>query len=200
MIIIDSIKKSPETLKKLYPKAELIDVTSKSASKWVKLSPFFPHYDIPVPNSPWVTATCVEAIWQGLKVFKYADIDVSLFTNDTMRNIKRTTKRFGMPKGHRYGINSSEILSYIDARKKIYIPIYFWVLKNKMFPLIEELYHISQTKDIVLLDYDTNNDVENPSKPLSHASLIKRFIEENFNNKKDPQYKQLSLFEDAETK
>lgn len=200
MIIINSIKKSLETLKKLYPNAEFIDVTSKSDSKWVKLSPFFPHYDIPVPDSPGVTSTCVEAIWQGLKVFKYADIDISLFRNDTMRNIKRTTKRFGIPLGHRYGVNSSEILSYIDARKKIYIPIYFWVLKNKVFPLIEELYQISQVKDVVLLDYDINCEVENSAKPLSHASLIKRFIEENFNKKKEPQYKQLSLFEDVETK
>ena len=200
MILIDSIKKSRDTLKKLYPNAEFIDVTSKSDSNWVKLSPFFPHCNIPVPNSPGVVATCVEAIWQGLKVFKFADIDVSLFANDTMRNIKRTTRRFGIPIGHRYGVNSSKILSYIDARKKIYIPTYFWVLKNKVFPLIEELYHISQTKDIVLLDYDTNNDVENPSKPLSHASLIKRFIEENFDKKNKPLYKQLSLFEDAETK
>ena len=200
MIFIDSIKKSPEALKKLYPNAEIFDVTSKSTSKWVKLSPFFPHYEIPVPNSPEVTATCVEAIWQGLKVFKDADIDVSLFANDTMRNIKRTTRRFGIPIGHRHGVNSTEILSYIDARKKIYIPTYFWVLKNKVFPLVEELHQLSKSKDIVLLDYDTNSDVENSTKPLSHASLIKRFIEENFVNKKEPQYKQLSLFEDAETK
>ena len=27
------------------------------------------------------------------------------------------------------------------------------------------------------LDYDTNDDVDDPSKPLSHASLIKRFVE-----------------------
>jgi hypothetical protein len=27
------------------------------------------------------------------------------------------------------------------------------------------------------LDYDTNSDVENPKKPLSHASLIKAYAE-----------------------
>ena len=30
---------------------------------------------------------------------------------------------------------------------------------------------------IVLLDYDTNADVENAKKPLSHASLIKAYVE-----------------------
>ena len=30
---------------------------------------------------------------------------------------------------------------------------------------------------MILLDYETNDDVENPTMPLSHASLIKKFIE-----------------------
>jgi hypothetical protein len=32
-------------------------------------------------------------------------------------------------------------------------------------------------KTIVFLDYDTNGDIEDYTKPLSHASLIKRYIE-----------------------
>jgi hypothetical protein len=35
----------------------------------------------------------------------------------------------------------------------------------------------SKTKTIILLDYDTNDDIENASKPLSHASLIKRYVD-----------------------
>ena len=35
----------------------------------------------------------------------------------------------------------------------------------------------SEGKIIVLLDYDTNADVENVEKPLSHASLIKAYVE-----------------------
>ena len=38
---------------------------------------------------------------------------------------------------------------------------------------------MSQSKPVILLDYDTNDDIENPTKPLSHASIIKKFIEEN---------------------
>ena len=193
MIYIDSRKKSTKTLEKLYPNAMLIDVTSKSETQWVKLSPFYPHGNIPVPNSDGITATCVEAIWQGLKVFQYADIDTTLFYNETMKNLKRTVRRFGFPKGHRYGINSNEILSYIDARKKIYIPSYNWVLQNKVYTMIQDLVEQAKSKDIVLLDYETNCDIDDGSKPLSHASLIKKFIEENFQSNK-PEYKQLSLF------
>jgi len=45
------------------------------------------------------TATCVEAVWQGLKVFEGSDVDTKLFQNDTMKGLKRTVRRFGKPMG-----------------------------------------------------------------------------------------------------
>ena len=38
----------------------------------------------------------------------------------------------------------------------------------------------SKNKPVVLLDYNTNPDVWNPKSPLSHASLIKAYIEGNY--------------------
>lgn len=180
MIIIESKRKKPETLLKALPNAILADVTSKAKDGLVKLSPFYPHGGIPVPFSEGYTATCVEAVWQGLKVFETCDVDVSLFENDTMRNIKRTTRKYGKPLGHRKGVNGSELLDYIEARKQIYIPTYRWVLENKVGHIINRLREASKTKTIILLDYDTNGDVENPKKPLSHASLIKAYVEETY--------------------
>ncbi len=178
MIIIDSRRKKPATILKKYPNAILADVTSGAKDGLVKLSPFYPHYDIPVPFSEGYTATCVEAIWQGLKVFEGCDVDASLFKNDTMKNIKRTVRRYGKPLGHRKGVNGEELLGYIEARKLIYIPSYKWVLENKVADIIERLREASDSgKTIVLLDYDTNADVENVKKPLSHASLIKAYVE-----------------------
>ena len=177
MIIIESKRKKPATILKQYPDAILADVTSSAKDGLVKLSPFYPHYGIPVPFSEGYTATCVEAIWQGLKVFESCDVDVEMFKNDTMKNIKRTVRRFGRPLGHRKGVNGTELLGYIDARKQIYIPTYKWVLENKVANIIERLREASKTKTIVLLDYDTNADVENAKKPLSHASLIKAYVE-----------------------
>ena len=177
MIIIESKRKKPETILKKYPDAILADVTSSAKDGLVKLSPFYPHGGIPVPYSEGYTATCVEAIWQGLKVFEGADVDVELFKNDTMKNIKRTVRRFGKPLGHRKGVNGTELLGYIEARKLIYIPTYKWVLENKVANIIERLRDANKTKTIVLLDYDTNADVENAKKPLSHASLIKAYVE-----------------------
>lgn len=177
MIIIESKRKKPETILKKYPDAILADVTSGAKDGLVKLSPFYPHGGIPVPFSEGYTATCVEAIWQGLKVFEGCDVDVQMFRNDTMKNIKRTVRRFGKPLGHRKGVHGTELLGYIEARKLIYIPTYKWVLENKVSFIIDRLREASKTKTIVLLDYDTNADVENAKKPLSHASLIKAYVE-----------------------
>lgn len=177
MIVIESKRKKPDAILKKYPDAILADVTSGAKDGLVKLSPFYPHYGIPVPFSEGYTATCVEAIWQGLKVFESCDVDVQMFQNDTMKNIKRTVRRFGKPLGHRRGVHGTELLDYIEARKQIYIPAYKWMLENKVAHIIERLKEASKTKTIVLLDYDTNADVEDAKKPLSHASLIKAYVE-----------------------
>lgn len=177
MIIIESKKKKQDNILIKYPDAILCDVTSKAKDSLIKLSPFYPHGGIPVPFSDGYTATCVEAIWQGLKVFENRDIDISVFQNDTMKNIKRTIRKYGTPLGHRKGVNGTELLGYLEARKQIYIPTYRWVLENKVYRIIERLRQASKAKTIVLLDYDTNSDVENLKKPLSHASLIKAYVE-----------------------
>ena len=192
MIIIESKRKKPETILKQYPDAILADVTSCAKDGLVKLSPFYPHGGIPVPFSEGYTATCVEAIWQGLKVFEGCDVDTSLFGNDTMKGLKRTVRRYGKPLGHRKGVNGTELLDYIEARKQIYIPTYKWVLENKVAWIIDKMRSASNRGEtIVLLDYDTNADVENAKRPLSHASLIKAYVEGiyPYGDRKSPQTK-----------
>lgn len=51
------------------------------------------------------------------------------------------------------------------------------MLENKAYNIIERLREASKTKTIVLLDYDTNCDIENAKKPLSHAFLVKAYTE-----------------------
>ena len=177
MIKIVSKRSKQENILKKYPNAIIADVTSQAKDGLVKLSPFYPHGGIPVPFSDGMTATCVEAVWQGLKVFEGADVDVEMFKNDTMKNIKRTVRKFGKPLGHRKGVNGTVLLNYLDARKQIYIPTYRWMLENKVMPIIERLREASKGKTIILLDYNTCCDVEDLSKPLSHAFLVKAYAE-----------------------
>lgn len=200
MIIIESKRKKRENILKKHPGAIIADVTSHAEDDLIKLSPFYPHGGIPVPFSEGVTATCVEAVWQGLKVFESADVDMNMFKNDTLKNIKRTVRKFGKPLGHRKGVKGTELLGYIEARQQIYIPTYRWVLENKVSSIIARLREASKTKTIVLLDYNANCDVDDPKKPLSHAFLIKAYVEGlcPYGDKKwEPQTiepKQLSLF------
>ncbi len=177
MVVIESKRRKRENILKKYPDAVIADVTSQATDGLVKLSPFYPHGGIPVPFSEGHTAMCVEGIWQGLKVFESSDVDVNMFANGTMKNIKRTVRRFGKPLGHRKGVNGTELLGYIEARKQIYLPAYKWVLENKVANIIERLREASKTKTIVLLDYTTNCDIDNPKTPLSHAFLIKAYAE-----------------------
>jgi len=190
MIYIENRKKKEKTLLAKYPNAKIVDVTSKATTGLVKLSPFYPHGEIPIPFSENETAKSVEGIWQALKVFESADIDKEMFQNDTMKNIKRTVRKFGKPLGHRKGINGTELLSYIDARIQIYLPSYLWVLENKVSEILDRLKEASQKEDIVLLDYETNCDVLNPKKPLSHAFLVKAFVENSYPKEADL-YKEL---------
>lgn len=176
MIVIKNKRCSVEKLLRDYPGCIIIDVTSKGDEEWKKLSPFYPHGDIPVPFSDGISSMSVEGIWQGLKVFEKVDIDTSSFQNATMKGIKRTVRTHGRCLGHRKGVNGSELLGYIEARKQIYLPSYFWVLENKCADQINKIRFMSQKRTVILLDYDTNEDIDNPAKPLSHASLICRFI------------------------
>jgi hypothetical protein len=180
MIYIENKKKSEAKLQEKYPSAKIVDVTSKATTGLVKLSPFYPHGGIPIPFSEGQTAMCVEGIWQGLKVFEKEDIDPKMFLNDKMKNIKRTVRKFGKPLGHRKGTKGTELLDYIQARIQIYLPAYLWVLENKAHYIVERLREVSKEQDIVLLDYETNDDVLNSRKPLSHAYLVKAYVEGNY--------------------
>ena len=177
MIEIASKRQKIENILKKHPNAIIADVTSQAKDGLVRLSPFYPHGGIPVPFSEGYTATCVEGIWQGLKVFENEDVDISMFGNDTMKGIKRTVRKHGRVLGHRKGVHGTEILGYVDAKHLIYIPIYRWMLEHKAMDIIERLRKASETKTIVLLDYNTCSDVDDATKPLSHAYLVKAYAE-----------------------
>lgn len=180
-IVIKNKKCSTDKIKREYPDCVIIDVTSKAKDEFVKLSPFYPHREIPIKPEQGLCGASVEGIWQGLKVFQDEDWSISSLHNVSMRGIKRTTRVHGKCLGHAYGDllrHDYRLLGYVEARKKIYIPAYKWVLENKCSDLVNKIRIIAQHKTVILLDYNTNEDIERASKPLSHASILKRYIED----------------------
>lgn len=184
MIVVANKKRKIEKLKEEYPGAVILDITSSSSYKSGQLlSPFYPHKNIPIPgDSRGMTSYSVEGIWQGLKVFEKTGIDIQSFRNDTMKDIKRTVRKFGRPLGHQYGVYSKELLSYLDAKRLIYAPAYKYMLENvpEVKAIVERIRQKAQECDIVLLDYNINPDNRDAAKPLSHAELVKMYIESRY--------------------
>ncbi len=118
--------------------------------------------------------TPISRVWQGLKVFESEDVDPSKFAIENMKGIKRSVRSRGRVVGHRFGVGSDTLLSYQDARIRIYLPTYKFVLDNHLTEEIDQLRTILAERDLVLLDYETNADIRDLSKPLSHASLVGR--------------------------
>ena len=179
-IYVANKKGKMENIRKKYPDASIFDITSSSEYDILRvLSPFYPHKNIPIPGMPGRTATCAEAVWQGLKVFENYGVDYATFHNDTMQDIKRSVRKYGKPLGHKYG---DQIINYSDARWLIYIPTYLYMLEN--VPTVQhtltKIKERLEEKDVVLLDYNTNCNVADYSKPLSHAGLVKLYLEGNY--------------------
>lgn len=174
-IQVESRRKKEATLLRAHPGAVIVDVTSRGPEPWVRMSPFFPHGNIPIPGRPDEMASCVEGLWQGLKVFEHEDIDPGRWRITNMSGIKRPAGRRGRVLGHRFGTDG--LLSYRDARVQIYLPAYRWVLLNRLQNEVSTLKRQMAEMTILLLDYETNGDIDDLSSPLSHAALVRHHLE-----------------------
>jgi hypothetical protein len=175
-IHVENRRTQQKTLATRYGNPTVIDATSRGLEPWVRFSPFYPHGDIPVPFSPGVVGASVEGIWQALKVFETEDVDESKLEVINMKGLKRTVRRLGNVLGHRAGLDGDKLLPYLEARKLIYLPCYKWVLENCLQDEVAELRRLAG-KTVILRDYNTNCDVEDLSRPLSHAGLVKMYVE-----------------------
>lgn len=185
--IIIASNRTRATIAAKYPGYEVIDVTSKGkdGNEYITLSPFCDYEDIgcrPAFEVPFRTerSFSVEGVWQGLKVFQNESIDVKKFQNRSKKDFKRKeTAARGKILGH-FGGEGCDMLNYIEARRQIYVPTYNFMLDNYAKEIMKTLYDLHLRKDIVLIDYFVNDDIENIAKPLSHASLIKKRLHEMF--------------------
>jgi hypothetical protein len=90
------------------------------------------------------------------------------------------SRGYGRVLGHRQGVTGDQLLSYTEARYLIYLPSYRWVLEHCLQDLITELKQLEPEKPVVFLDYETNSDITVLTRPLSHAGLIKLYLQDNW--------------------
>lgn len=172
MIFVHSRHTPAPKLAKKYPGATVVDVTSRGPEPWVRLSPFYPHGGFAVPGMPGRTGASVEGVWQGLKVFESEGVDEARFAITDMKGLKRSERRYGPCLGHRLG---DALIGYHQARYRIFLPLYRQLLEGPGADAVAALRALEG--DVLLLDYMTNCDVDELAKPLSHAGLVKAWLE-----------------------
>ena len=160
-------------------KADYINTTSRS-NNWSKvLSPFF---------LPCKIAKNVENAWQFSKVYKeHTDINGEPTEKyfDWAHNGFNTEKanRYPMGRGVKplYSYWEGEKLSYTEARKRIYIPLYARaVVQTEAFAYLKSLYISGE--NIILWDFDgydhkksgmsLDEVINSPTKKMGHAFVL----------------------------
>lgn len=174
------------------PKGAVVVNTTSRSTNWSKgLSPFFLG---PVKLYGNYTAKVVENGWQYTKLFsEYSDQE----GNPTEKYFEWAEAgwnnpiavRYPMGKGVKllYSYWDGEKLPYVEARKRIYIPLYSQaVAKTDAYKELKELWE-SLDEDLYLQDYDsyqyrhfdmTYYDVMNdPVKKMGHAFVLAMMLE-----------------------
>lgn len=173
------------------PKNKIVINTTSRSTNWSKgLSPFFlgpiKLYDIYVSQN-------MENAWQYAKVYeKHVDQNQNptedYFTWAQWGWNKKTADRYPMGKGSKplYSYWNGEKLSYVDARKKIYAPLYANAVENTdAFKRLKEMYDEGQ--EIWLWDFDGYDKknmsyqevVNHPTRKMGHAFILAMMLENN---------------------
>lgn len=181
-IYIANRKTKPESLHKEFGNVPIFDVTFAGRDPiFSTLSPMYPHGNLPVPYSERkLTANCLEAIWQGFKVFEHegARIDAEFLSKSGDSGIKRpSTAKRGKILGHQQGIYQDRpLLSIIEARSFIYAPVYKWQLDNNCQAAIDALNDAWAKSDIVLLEAGNERDIRDIFTPMPHSALLRLYL------------------------
>lgn len=152
----------------------LIDVTSLSQVEWhLKFSPFYPHGNIPIPGLEDRVSASVEGVFEGLKVFERQGVDYTKFDITSMKLIRRKPNySSGRVLGYQYG---DTLLESVEARKKIYVHTYNYVLTKFLQVELNKLKEMIESGQcIAFLDFYTNEDINNLEWRMSHSILIKK--------------------------
>jgi len=169
---------------------EVINTTSRSNTWSRGLSPFFLG---PVDLYNGYKSINVENAWQYSKVYEYyLEEDDSVgdryfrWAQDGWNSVRAQRYPMGREAKPLYSYWDGEKLSYVEARKKIYIPLYAKaVQKSFAFQKLKKIYEENQ--DLYLWDIDGYNHkaleltyeqvVNDPNRKMGHAFVIGMLLE-----------------------
>lgn len=122
-----------------------------------------------------------EAFWQSGKVYK--DIPVEKYKS-FWKNIKEPKRRYPGSKGKKvlYSKWDDEKLDYIESRKKVYIPLYYEMIKDREMTLYWKKI-VEEGQDVIIYDFDGPR-LDDGSVTYHEVTLD--FVKEKVNDPKFP--------------
>ncbi len=166
-----------------------IDVTSHSKNWAKEFSPFF----LPVKYKG-KTYPCFENFWQYHKVYAdHLDLDSNItrswfkWHESGIKSAKAVRYPMGKGAAPEFSLFNGKRLSYVEARRKIYMKYYARsVVKTEAFQILKEIYR-DKTHNIVLRDFDTYDHqalglsyydvIHNTRRKMGHAFVIAMMLE-----------------------
>jgi len=167
----------------------VINTTSRAISWSKNLSPFFCG---PVDLYDGYTSLNVENAWQFSKCYEYyldnGEVGERYFNwaKDGWCNKRAYRYPMGKEATPLYSYWDGEKLTYVEARKKIYIPLYSQaVQKTYAFEKLKKMHEAGQ--DLTLWDFDGYDHrafgmdydqvINDPTKKMGHAFVIAMLLE-----------------------
>lgn len=171
---------------------DVVDVTSRGDDFGRAFSPFLLG---PVALYDGLTAKNVENAWQYSKVYMHHDDPVTMQPSMAWWKWAKAgwnsarANRYPMGKGSKpiYSWWDGERLTYVEARKKIYIPLYRRaVLEQGPWEALMEMYDY-YSSEITLLDFDAYDHralgyswedvINDPERKMGHAFVLAMMLE-----------------------
>lgn len=185
--------------KENFPKDQVIVTVSKSTTWSQGLSPFFLG---PCKLYDSYESKNMENAWQFTKVYTEhvtmgGDAHESYWKWAKEGWASEIAHRYPMGKGRKplfslWKVNGElKKLDYVEARKRIYIPLYYSAVKDTdAFKRLQEKYNelSKEGKDLYLVDFDAYRHkqsdmtyrevINNPNKKMGHAFVLAMMLEE----------------------
>jgi hypothetical protein len=164
---------TPEHRKEL----RIIDIRIKSDPPWNRLAPEYQHGQIPIPGISGMYAESVTGVMEGLKLVgprgQPGKINTGYFAGPgRLRAIKKDEWLLG------YNLEGRRI-DLGEARRKILIPSYHWILWNRCHDLVANLRIMGQDQDLWIFDGISNQDLDEFQADLSVAFVLVSFLKQD---------------------
>lgn len=175
--------------------ANVVDTTSRSAREWSRgLSPFLLG---PVYLYDRYVSRNVENAWQYSKVYpchvdQNGDPTTEYFAWAKQGWLKKRADRYPMGKGVKplYSFWAGQKLGYVEARKKIYAPLYETAVEDtEAYQRLCKLYETQDDEELWLVDFDAYDhvkmhmsleDVINcETRKMGHGFVLAMMLEDN---------------------